>query len=157
MILCYWNCLQAYIDRTPFYEGDALSEVVKIKGTDGELDHKSLPSFVRVTTKKPTEKITYTQRNETQKESITKNSNRNVSLSAETDDKEIEGRDIGAMVSMLTRAVQQLKSIVDEQQEQLLEVMDIVEGIIDKGPDKEQPIIPRQGLILRAYRKPRLD
>jgi hypothetical protein len=43
-----------FTDRTPYYEGDALSEITKIKSKEGKLDHKTLPDFVRK------EKISYT-------------------------------------------------------------------------------------------------
>jgi len=65
-----------FVDRTPFFTGDALEEIKKIKGKDGEIDHKSLPDFVRKMQK--------------------------------IDGEEIEGRDLGAMVSMLAVAVQEL-------------------------------------------------
>lgn len=59
-----------FTDRTPFYEGDAVSEIRKIKGKDGQISHSTLPEFARKT----------------------------------SDD----GRDLGAMISMLTVAIQQL-------------------------------------------------
>jgi hypothetical protein len=53
----YNYCSSAYVvgnisagsvtDRTPFFEGDALSEIKQIKGVNGELDHSTLPSFAR--------------------------------------------------------------------------------------------------------------
>jgi len=38
----------SYADNTPYFEGDALTEILKIKGKDGEIDHKSLPDFAYV-------------------------------------------------------------------------------------------------------------
>jgi hypothetical protein len=35
----------SFKDRTQFYEGDALSEIAKISGKDGEIDHSTLPKF----------------------------------------------------------------------------------------------------------------
>ncbi len=35
----------SFTDRTPFYEGDALVEIMNIKGKNGEIDHLSLPEF----------------------------------------------------------------------------------------------------------------
>jgi len=35
-------------DRTPFYEGDALSAIAKISGKDGEIDHSTLPDFAHI-------------------------------------------------------------------------------------------------------------
>lgn len=37
-----------YTDHTPFYEGDALSEISQISGKDGEIDHSTLPNFAYV-------------------------------------------------------------------------------------------------------------
>ena len=68
----------SFTDRTPSYEGDALSELSKIKGKNGEIDHGTLPKFAR--------KIT-----------------------PEGED----GRDLGAMISMLVKAVQQIKEVLD--------------------------------------------
>jgi hypothetical protein len=39
---------ESYTDRTPFFEGDALSEIAKISGKDGEIDHSTLPAFAHV-------------------------------------------------------------------------------------------------------------
>ena len=65
---------QSFIDRTPFYDDDALTELSKIKGTkDGEIDHETLPSFAQVN----------------------------------LEDGTIE-RDIGNMVSIITKAIQQI-------------------------------------------------
>jgi hypothetical protein len=78
------NCSAlSFTDRTPYYEGDAISEIMQIKGKDGEIDHDTLPAFAR-------------------KEHV-------------TEDRDIvPGRDLGAMISMLTVAVQQLKAEIDE-------------------------------------------
>ena len=65
----------SFTDRTPFYEGDALAEIAKIKGKGGKVDHSSLPEFVKVESK---------------------------------DEKKEGERDLGAMISVLTVAVQQL-------------------------------------------------
>jgi len=65
---------QSFIDRTPFYDDDALTELSKIKGTkDGEIDHETLPKFAQVN----------------------------------LEDGTIE-RDIGNMVSIITKAIQQI-------------------------------------------------
>ncbi|OIO24445.1 hypothetical protein AUJ14_06180 [Candidatus Micrarchaeota archaeon CG1_02_55_22] len=37
-----------FTDRTPFYEGDALTEISRIKGKNGEIDHATLPEFARI-------------------------------------------------------------------------------------------------------------
>lgn len=65
---------QSFIDRTPFYDDDALTELSRIKGTkDGEIDHETLPKFAQVN----------------------------------LEDGTIE-RDIGNMVSIITKAIQQI-------------------------------------------------
>lgn len=38
-----------FTDRTPFYEGDALAEIALINGSNGHIDHASLPNFARKT------------------------------------------------------------------------------------------------------------
>jgi hypothetical protein len=94
----------SYSDRTPFYSGDALSEIKNIKGVDGKIDHKSLPEFVR------TEKI-YDVFEEIEKEIDGKIVIEKNKISEEVK----EGRDIGAMVSVLTVAIQQLQIMVEAQ------------------------------------------
>ena len=87
----------SFTDRTPFYEGNALAEIKKIKGTatgkgKKEIDHSSLPDFVKV--KKKNE-----------------------------DGIETDERDLGAMISVLTVAVQQLiekvEALENKKQEEL--------------------------------------
>lgn len=39
----------SFTDRTPYYDGDALAAVAAIAGSDGEIDHSSLPEFARTT------------------------------------------------------------------------------------------------------------
>jgi hypothetical protein len=77
-------------DRTPFYDGDAVAELRQVRGVaqyakggaplagESELDHESLPTFAR---KRVYNHVTKEERDE---------------------------RDIGAMVSILTTAVQQI-------------------------------------------------
>ena len=70
-------------DRTKGYEGDALSELARVKAKNDEIDHDTLPAFARY------ERI--------------------------DDNGEIEvGRDLGAMISMLTVAVQQLAARLEK-------------------------------------------
>jgi hypothetical protein len=68
----------SFTDRTPGYEGDALSELKKVKTVKGEIDHTTLPAFAR----------------------------------KQVDGE--DGRDLGAMISMLTVAVQQLSDRLDK-------------------------------------------
>ena len=70
-----------FTDRTPHYSGDALAEIRGVRGNGkGRLDHASLPGFAR--------KVIHVKRDGA--------------------DVFEEGRDLGAMVSILTTAVQQL-------------------------------------------------
>jgi hypothetical protein len=72
------NCSAlSFTDRTPYYDGDGLTDLRKIKGKKdkaNEIDHETLPSFA----------------------------------------KHPEGRDLGAMVSILTKAVRQLEDEIIE-------------------------------------------
>jgi hypothetical protein len=72
------NCsAESFTDRTPYYDGDAVADLRKVKGRGGGIDHQSLPQAARKTVK---------------------------GKNGATED----GRDIGAMISILTKAVQQL-------------------------------------------------
>lgn len=86
------NCSAlSFTDRTPHYDGDALAELRGIRGKTRtvrgkqikEIDHSTLPAFARVALERGAGK---------QPE---------------------EGRDLGAMISMLTVAVQQLDARLD--------------------------------------------
>jgi hypothetical protein len=77
----------SFTDRTPMFNGDALDSIKRIKGEKKErglIDHSTLPAFARVRVK-------------------------GTKKSAEYD-----GRDIGAMVSVLTVGIQQLVERVEE-------------------------------------------
>jgi len=81
------NCSAlTFTDRTPHYSGDALAEIRGVRGNGkGRIDHASLPAFAR--------KAIHVKRN--------------------GEDVSEEGRDLGAMVSILTTAVQQLLERVE--------------------------------------------
>lgn len=87
-----------------YYFGDALSEIKKIKGKeDGHLDMSSLPTFAqRKTTVQ--KKVT----NEKGKVILDENGHEKFT------DEPADGRDIGAMVSILTVGVQQLLGRIEE-------------------------------------------
>lgn len=91
----------SFTDRTPAYIGDALSDLRGV-GNDkqGNLDHKTLPRAARM-------QIRHTHKNKDES----------------TEEREEEGRDIGMMVSILTRAVQQLTEIVEQQQVQINQLL----------------------------------
>ena len=72
-----------------YYFGDALSDIKKIRGKpDGHLDMSSLPPYARKT--------------------VSCKDNKTGKIVVE------EGRDIGAMISILTKAVQELDERIDK-------------------------------------------
>lgn len=79
-------------DRTPVFEGDAVAELIKVKGIAGKIDHSTLPVFARHVTKLQVA-------SETEKDAD------GTAVMVETQE---EGRDLGAMISMLTVAIKQL-------------------------------------------------
>lgn len=86
------NCASV-TDRTPGYNGDALSELKNITNdTHGRISHKTLPAFARA---KFTDPAT---------------------------GQETEGRNIGNMVSILTRAVQQLTEKLEAAEKKITEL-----------------------------------
>jgi hypothetical protein len=86
------NCSAlSFTDRTPAFDGDAISEIMAIKSTsDGEVDHSTLPAFVRRKIRIPAR--SYFDDNGVE----------------HIETEEVDGRDLSAMVSLLTTAVQQL-------------------------------------------------
>jgi hypothetical protein len=84
----------SFTDRTPSYEGDALSALSKVKSKDGQIDHSTLPKEARVI--KEVSKNIYEKGVMVGQEIV-----------------EEEGRDLGMMISILTKAVQQLRSEIN--------------------------------------------
>jgi phage baseplate assembly protein gpV len=82
----------SYVDHTPSYDDDALTELKKLTSTKGKIDHKTLPQFARTT-----------------------------KIDSKTG-KEIEGRNIGNMVSILTKAVQQLTEKIETLENKITEL-----------------------------------
>jgi hypothetical protein len=95
-------------DRTPWFSGDALSELKKVKGKNGKIDHASLPDFMRVVNYKPIDTVW-------RDTVITCNKNTTFTKyilainPAVTD----TGRNVSNTVSMLILAVQQLSARCD--------------------------------------------
>jgi hypothetical protein len=91
-----------FTDRTPAFEGDALSELKKIKGKNGKIDHATLPKMAQ---------------RETKERIYTKDEKRNKIKDKDGkpiyEDIKVPGRDLGAMISILTVAVQQLTDKVE--------------------------------------------
>lgn len=84
----------SFTDRTPSYEGNALEALSKIKSKDGQIDHSTLPKEARVI--KEVSKNIYEKGVMVGQEIV-----------------EEEGRDLGMMISILTKAVQQLRSEIN--------------------------------------------
>jgi hypothetical protein len=80
----------SYATGSPAYEGDAVSELIKIKSDKGKLDHTSLPVFAQATFRKY--KKPFDER------------------FPESGSEEViePGQDLGAMISMLTVAIKQI-------------------------------------------------
>ena len=109
-----------FTDRTPFYDGDALKEIKEIKGKDGEIDHATLPEFVQVKRKKNValkklevidgefEDVVEFKKGDNVYHQLHK-------LEKDVDYEEIEvtERSLGNMISVLTKAVQELADKVE--------------------------------------------
>jgi hypothetical protein len=81
------NCsMLSFTDRTPFYSGDALTEIKAIKGKNGKIDHKTLPEFAKA------------------KHTVLVNGKDTIPPE----------RDLGAMISILTKGVQQLTERIEK-------------------------------------------
>ena len=97
-----------FTDRTPFYDGDALTEISKISGLiNGEINHTSLPKFVQV----EKNKTIYELRNVTEPffdEKTKEPKNKTVEKEIEIRTEIVIERNIGNMISVLVKAVQQL-------------------------------------------------
>jgi hypothetical protein len=92
----------SFTDRTPYYNGDALLEIKKIKGKDGLIDHSTLPDFARTKLKVAHAKNI--------KAYDMKSKSKQISFSEEVEE---EGRDLGAMISIITVGIQQLTQRVE--------------------------------------------
>jgi len=124
------NCSAAsFTDRTPYYEGDALAEIKAIKSKDGkkEIDHSSLPVFAQkelrqgVTELVEIEQEVKDEKGETILDENKKPVTETVTVERQKYDENNEPimetvveRDIGAMVSILTVAVQQISDKLDK-------------------------------------------
>jgi len=93
------NCsAESFTDRTPHYEGDALAELRKVRGKDGQIDHDTLPEFTRCMTT-ISQPIIDGKSGKISKDKRGRPRFQDVSA---------PGRDLGATISMLVVAVQQL-------------------------------------------------
>lgn len=98
------NCSAlTFTDRTPYYNGDAISEIKKISGINGLIDHNSLPSFVQVH-----------QKRDVYQESIKTVKGEKIITKVKIGEEITKERDLGAMISVLTKAVQQLTNRIEK-------------------------------------------
>ena len=116
-------------DRTPYYEGDALEEIKKIKSKDKKIDHDTLPEFVQVKRKKnkalkeltiieevevsPGEFVEIESTVESGDE-LSGNMMDGLEKGKDYEEVEVKERSLGNMISVLTKAVQQLTDRVEE-------------------------------------------
>ena len=133
----------SFTDRTPHYDGDALTELRIVSGSiETGIDHETLPEFARTKIKKDklvtsSELLTPSNINisSTQKElelKSFKKTSRKLKSSKALVKEEEDGRDIGAMVSVLTKAIQQLLDKNDEQDKEIAEL----KLLLNKSPKK---------------------
>jgi len=99
-----------FTDRTPFFEGDAIAEIKKVKGKNGELDHSKLPSFMRadivLKTKKRLEGINCTC-------GVVEGEGE-CECGYEIIEEIVEGRNLGNSISVLIKAVQQQQATIED-------------------------------------------
>ena len=96
-----------FTDRTKYYDGDALAELKTISGVDGQIDHASLPAFAKASLVKPIyeeQDVVIDPEAPVKKGETVLTGKQMVKIGEET----VVERDLGAMVSILTTAVQQL-------------------------------------------------
>ena len=96
----------SFTDRTPWYDGDGIADLKKIKGKDGKIDHDTLPDFAKkIIDGKPD------QVNRGKKASSDGIEYEEVEVVGKNQE---VGRDLGAMISILTKAVIQLTDKIDD-------------------------------------------
>ena len=109
------NCSAlTFTDRTPWFAGDALAAVAGIRGQGGMVDHQSLPEFARKTITRTIKRVPlYDEAGKI--------------LDPGEDTREVmEGRDLGAMISLLTVATQQLAGRIANLEKPLEKPMEVI-------------------------------
>lgn len=124
-----------YIDRTPFPEKgyDALTDIKKIEADEhNELDHSTLPKYAYVEFEHPIYE-THVEEHVRQEKNCTNESSciitdyvEQVEVREKTGTETQEGRDLGAMTSIHTVAIQQLIEIIEDQEERIKELEKLV-------------------------------
>jgi len=96
----------SFTDRTPSYKGDALAEIALISDSgNGDINHSTLPKFAQKKIK-----LQKTKFDKQGKEIILEGK-----TTPEQEEVEEDGRDLGAMISILTAGIQQLTKLVESQ------------------------------------------
>jgi hypothetical protein len=93
------------VDRTPWYEGDALAALKPVTGKNGKIDHATLPASLQASIK--VNRVKDKNTGELMPEKFIPAIKD--SLKYETVQNKETGRDVGATISMLIKAVQQLQ------------------------------------------------
>ena len=108
----------SFTDRTPSFSGDALSELALVKNDKtGNIDHSTLPEAARKKIKRQTR-----------------------DAKGKVDIVEEDGRDIGMMISIQTKAIQQLRDITTAQQQQIDELTKSVQQLKDTVTAQQKQI-----------------
>ena len=97
-----------FTDRTKYYEGDALAELCAVTGANGQIDHESLPTFVKAQiTRDVMADVVKDVEEEVDGEVVVKQ----VTVQEKRGERVDTERDLGAMISMLNVAIKQLKDM----------------------------------------------
>lgn len=97
----------SFTDRTPHFEGDALAEIMLIKGVNGEIDHNTLPAFARVE-KTIKNKVPKTVEKPKKASKIKDDITVDEMIEYIETEEIVQERDLGAMISIHTVAIQQI-------------------------------------------------
>lgn len=112
-----------FTDRTKHYEGDALKEIKEIKGLGGEIVHSTLPSFAQAKVKKTNtilgekiivEAVDAFNDKEVLKDGVKIDDGIYYTQTETIEETEDDERDLGAMISVLTKGIQQQLAINED-------------------------------------------
>jgi len=109
----------SYTDNTPGYEGDAVSEILLIKTVDGDIDHKTLPDFVKVHKVKDIYEETVVEEDVTKIiDDIEVIKKVEKTIQTKIGEEPVIERNLGNMISMLVVAVKQLNDRIEQLEKQ---------------------------------------
>lgn len=100
-----------FTDRTPFYDGDALTAIKNIKGKNGQIDHLSLPDFVQSHKTKDT--FESQKKRDEDGELVKDGDDNQVYEDVKVGEEPTIERNIGNMISVNVKAIQQLLERVE--------------------------------------------